>query len=247
MNILIMTATLAPPAGMPDLLRTDPSVRLDDYKSALRFYSSLLGSVLDGIVFVDNSNSDLSELKEAIRGHENRVEFISFNGMDHPPVYGRGYAEFKLLDHAMDNARSVQAAPPHTRFWKVTGRYRVLNLPDIIRRAPRSFAVYVDLRRYPVPWLDTRIMAWTHDGYRDVFRGIYKNLREDLHRAPAEQHLFAELYTLRNCNGVVPRFTVVPKVKGIRGYDNRDYHSGLNLVKYYIRLVLRRLAPALWV
>ncbi len=247
MNILLITATLKPPAGMPNLVRTDPALRLKDYQWALGFYVSLLGTALDKIVFVDNSGAELGELKAVVRGADCDVEFLSFDGMNHPPTFGRGYAEFKLLDYAMDHARTVCAAPDGARFWKVTGRYRVQNLPAIIRRAPPSFRVYADLRRYPIPWLDTRILAWTHKGYRTVFRGIYEELREDLLRAPAEERLYSLLLAHLGRSGIVPRFTVQPRVEGTRGFDNRNYHTGINLLKYYIRRVTRRLVPSLWI
>jgi hypothetical protein len=247
MNILLITATLKPPAQMPNLVRSDPAVRLNDYQQALGFYVSLLGTVLDKIVFVDNSGAELDELKAVAHGVDRDVEFLSFEGMNHPPAFGRGYAEFKLLDYAMEHARTVCTAPHGARFWKVTGRYRVRNLPAIVRRAPPSFTVYVDLRRYPVPWFDTRIMAWTHEGYRTVFRGIYEELREDLLGAPAEERLYPMLLAHVGRPGIVPRFTIQPRVEGTRGFDNRNYHTGINLLKYYIRRVTRRLVPSLWI
>lgn len=247
MNILLITATLNPPANMPSLVRKDPSVRLHDYVSALRFYLSLLGVVIDRIIFAENSNANVDELEAVVCGHESNVEFLSFDGMDHPASYGRGYAEFKLLDHAMTNSRTVLEASSEAKFWKVTGRYRVVNLPAIIRRAPSSFKVYVDLRRYPVRWFDTRLMAWTREGYRSIFHGNYRQLREDILHVPSEMHLYTLLISHLGVPGFVPRFTVQPRVDGIRGYDNRNYNAGTNLLKYHIRRVIRRFLPWVWV
>src|SRR4051794_13494247 len=96
-NVLLLTATVRPPAGMPALARTDSDARLNDYCRGLEHYIRLLGRCLDAIVFAENSASDLSRLRDLARAAkvEDRVEFVSFDGLDHPPAYGRGYGEFK--------------------------------------------------------------------------------------------------------------------------------------------------------
>jgi hypothetical protein len=89
-------------------------------------------------VFVENCGFDLSPLADvvSVTRAAHRVEFVSFDGLDNPPRYGRGYGEFKLLDYASENSRTVAAADAGTMLWKVTGRYRVLNITRIIRSAP---------------------------------------------------------------------------------------------------------------
>jgi hypothetical protein len=112
MNILIMTATITPKADVRSLGRKDPALRRKDYEDALWFYGRLVGQCIDQIVFVENSESDLSSLK-AIAEQLNivdKIEFISFAGLDYPQMYGRGYGELFLLDHAMANSRFITKA-----------------------------------------------------------------------------------------------------------------------------------------
>jgi hypothetical protein len=83
--------------------RTDPELRKGDYLRAMAFYEGLLrAGELDRIVFVDNSKEDLSFLSTAFP--DQRIEYLSFDGLGYPPEYGRGYGEFLLLDWAMENA-----------------------------------------------------------------------------------------------------------------------------------------------
>src|SRR3984893_14120500 len=122
-NALLLTATIKPPVGIPELQRTDPVERMNDYIRALRFYCNVSEKVIPRIIFVENSESDLFQLHDAVSSANasHRVEFLSFNGLDYPPSYGRGYGEFKLLDYAMDHS-STLATAVDTRLWKVTGR-----------------------------------------------------------------------------------------------------------------------------
>ena len=71
-NIAMLTATITPPSGVPGLARTDPAVRLADYRSALDFYMSCFDRGLDSIVFADNSNSDVSSLHELVASRRAR-------------------------------------------------------------------------------------------------------------------------------------------------------------------------------
>jgi hypothetical protein len=249
MNVLVMTATISPPANAPHLLRRDPALRLTDYASALSFYRKLLGSCIDKIVFIDNSNSDVSSIAKPIMntGPKNRVELLSFHGLDHPAEYGRGYGEFKLLDYAMENSAALTALTSQDRVWKVTGRYIVINLQRVIEKAPEHFDLYYDMKNYPMKWVDTRLMAWTTIGYNKAFRGLYHELREDILKAPAETRLYPVLRTFVGQPGVVPRFTVQPRIGGIRGYDNKNFLRGRNLLKYHIRAAARKLVPWFWV
>jgi hypothetical protein len=136
MNILIMTATITPKADVRSLGRKDPALRRKDYEDALWFYGRLVGQCIDQIVFVENSESDLSSLK-AIAEQLNivdKIEFISFAGLDYPQMYGRGYGELFLLDHAMANSRFIRECDADTPIWKMTGRYIVLNLAKLIQK-----------------------------------------------------------------------------------------------------------------
>jgi hypothetical protein len=143
-NILLLTATITPLAGIPILARTDSSARLDDYAEALRFYLSLVGQCVDYIIFVENSNSDISKLK-AIVAQANltqSVEFIVFAGLDYPSEYGRGYGDFKCVEYAMNHSRILDSQPGESIVWKVTGRYFIKNLCRIIATKPSLFDVY---------------------------------------------------------------------------------------------------------
>ncbi|HSV16532.1 MAG TPA: hypothetical protein VLI90_19875 [Tepidisphaeraceae bacterium] len=243
MNTLLLTATITPPPGVPGLRRTDPSERLRDYAEALSFYCALPADVIHRIVFIENSATDVTPLRDVAAKAEasQRVEFVSFNGLDHPAAYGRGYGEFKLLDYAMQHSPSLVAANEDERLWKATGRYRILNLVDLIRTAPKTFDLYCDLRDRPIPWMDLRVFAATVGGYRRLLMGIYEQLREDVIHVSPERYLRPVIGELAKSHQIVTRFCREPRIDGIRGMDSRNYTSGVNLLKYWYRATTRRL------
>ena len=242
-NILLMTATITP-ENAPELARTDPALRLDDYREALTFYIGQIGVAIDGIVFVENSDSDVSSLTAlaAGRGVGDRVEFIANYGTHSYPGRHRAYGESKLLDHAMATSRLIAAAGDRAVVWKITGRYRVRNLAQMVRTAPPAFDLYCDIRNRPMAWLDLRFMAWTRSGYDRFLRDIAERLGTE----PRETVMHGYISVLKD-PAIVRRYRAEPLVDGLRGWDDQHYAKGRARMKYWVRVASRRLLPFLWI
>lgn len=239
-DILLLTATITPPADAILLSRSNPKDRLNDYIEALRFYCSLPSERFSGIVFVENSESDLTPLQEIAKTSNAPVDFLSFNGLDYPSQWGRAYGEFHLFDYAMDNSIALQTLGATDRIWKVTGRYRALNISSIVKTAPR-FDLYCDIRTQPTPWADLRVFGCTPHGYENLLRGICHRVKEDVIGTAPEIFLHTLIQSWAQVNpAVVTRFAREPRIDGIRGRDSKNYLSGLNLIKYFIRSTQRR-------
>lgn len=243
-HILLMTATITP-INATNLARTDPAVRLKDYADATRFYLTLIDHPLDAIVFVENSDSDVSTLRQLVAscGLTGRVEFLCNYGVHIYSEKGRAYGEFKLLDHAMAASRTVREAGANHVVWKITGRYIVRNLTSIIANAPSGFDAYVDMKDHPRPWMDTRLMAWTAAGYDRVFRGLADSLDSKTHEKVLRNYLPKRAEGAR----LIPRFRKEPFIDGVRGWDNNNYSTGRELIKCYVRSVGRAVAPWYWI
>lgn len=250
-NILLMTATITPPSGVPELSRVNPALRLHDYGKALEFYLPLLNRCIDKIIFVENSNSDIHSLQAIVDryGHNQEVEFIVFYGLDHPPQYGRAYGEFKLIDYAMENSTIIKNCYPDATVWKVTGRYIIRNIPKIIARKPTNFDVYCNFRTVPKPWADMFLMGWSLDGYHQFIKGIYSKLMSSYDVSPLHpEEVFIHL--LSDHAGKINlkrRINPAPVIDGIRGSDSQNYLAGKNRLKTYARLAGRILLPWLWI
>jgi hypothetical protein len=242
-HILLMTATITP-HNARNLARTDPVARLQDYHQALGFYLGLMDRPLHGIVFVENSDSDVTTLRQLVasRGLTERVEFLCNYGVHLYSEKGRAHGEFKLLDYAMTASVMVMEAGMNHVVWKITGRYMVKNLASIIASAPRGFDAYVDMKDHPRRWMDMRLMAWTSIGYDRIFRGVADHLDSKTHETHMREYLPKRAQGAR----LVPRFLKEPFIDGVRGWDNGNYSRGSELLKCYVRSAGRVLAPWYW-
>lgn len=247
-----MTATIKPPAGVPALQRVDPADRLGDYERALSFYLSLPATVVDRVVLAENSESDLGSLERIAeeRGGSKEVELLSFNGLDYPVEHGRAVGETRLIDTALRRSRLLGALADDRLFWKVTGRLRFTNLDRLIMSAPADTELYVDFRRLPRPWVDTRVFACTPRAFRELFVSRVGLMRQDeLSRAgysAPEERLFGELMPERDRARIVPRLRLEPRIEGYSGQGG-DYARPSRRAWSAVRGMIRRLCPPLWI
>jgi hypothetical protein len=241
-KILLLTATIAVPSGAPGIARTDPVLRLQDYKETLAFYTRFINRGIDRIVFAENTGFDLQSLREiaAIKNVASSVDFVSFHGNDFPPSYGRCFGEAIIFDQVMQNCGNY---PADTIYWKSTGRYQIQNFDQMMKTMPQGADFYCDLRRRgSMRWADMRIMAWTRKGYDEFLANIAQSLREDINETAGEivlYHLLANRFassTLRYAKS----FAIEPLIHGFRAQDNRNWSLGRQRLVYHARSVQRR-------
>ena len=247
-NVLLLTATITPLAGIPLLARTDPKLRLQDYKTALSFYINQLGSCFDAIIFAENSNSDISSLRSLVANKQSldQVEFISFYGLDYLPSYGRGYGEFRLIDYAIVNSKLITNDDV---VWKVTGRYVIENICELVASRPANADIYCHMRNYPNRLCELYLLAWTRRGYEALIRGVYPKLKNDMvdGRVIVEETLFRKVADDAGQEKIViPRFKVNPIIHGIRGWNNAEYSKKWSF-KGFTRRLASRIIPGLWI
>jgi len=247
--ILLLTATITPPLGVPNLKRTDPKQRYEDYVDAFKFYLSLPTEIIDRIVFIENSKSEPDRLRHLAASESNgkKIEFVCFDGLSYPPAYGRAYGEFKMLDYGLKNSFLIKRMEDDDHFWKVTGRLKVYNLPKIIKNPPSDYDLLIDFLTFPTKMMDLRLFSCTKKGYKRLLENAYETLAEGDLNMSAESFLYHQWVTKTDQLGIVPRFRTQPKIGGIGGQHNVDYYSGFNVSKYWIRAIARHLVPNLWI
>ena len=246
-QIVLLTATITPPKNAKNLAIVDAQLRLQQYLLALEFYlQQLSNNVITSIVFVDNSASDCTSLKDLVSQYKlnQHVEIMSFNGLDYPPIYGRGYGEFKLVQHAIHHSAILQSASNNAVIWKITGRYIVSNLAHIIRKNPIYADFYCHCRNHPMRWIDLYILAWKKSAYDLMLKDIYLKLQESDNDESSELKFRAIVDANTTNIKLVKRFNTLPNLIGYRGYDNQPYQ---NSFKYQVRSIANTLVPFLWI
>lgn len=245
-NVLLMSATITPSANMPGSVRMDPAVRMRDYSEALKYYASLSDRFISGIVFLENSDTDLTPLKTALGKSTKKVEFISVSS-NYPPERGKGYGEFKMFDEGLAVSSLIKR---DDHVWKVTGRLKVLNMELLVAAAPEDYDVYCDLRKVPLigerlggnRWMELRIFAFRRSAYDTYFKGRYS---QDF---VLEKSFFEDMYRQVKLGNrkIVPRLNVQPIIDGYSGFSNSNYRSNGYIAKEKLRVFARRFIPHLW-
>jgi hypothetical protein len=238
--VLVMTATINPCSNVRWSDRNDPAVRLNDYCQALEFYLDRC-KLIDRIVFVENSNSNLDQLQRIAENHAGgkEVEFVSFYGQDYPAEYTRGYGELQSLDHAFRDSRLISQLKDDDKCWKVTGRYRAANLDQLIRTAPPSYDLYADFR-YWKKMVDVRLFSFSRGGYDRLILGHYSEMAGLI-----LERFFFERFAPRiekegqKGSRILPELYYVPRIEGIGAFQNMNYMGGKLRLIYQARATLR--------
>jgi len=137
--------------------RNDPSVRLQDYMSALEAWLS--SGAAPRVVFCENSGHDLGPLKRVAGSRTAReIEFLSFFGNQRGVTKGKGHSELRLLEHAIRESELIAKSDVVV---KCTGRLTVRNGIAVLRAiAASEFDVMCSLKQH-LAFADSRLFAAT--------------------------------------------------------------------------------------
>lgn len=162
---LCLTGTIVPATSL--VHRRDVGLRLADYKSAIGFY---LEQTVLPIVFAENSDYDLESDADFVRWI-NHPRFRLLRIPAHADTSkGKGFQEFHLLD------RVLETGYLGSRFAKLTGRYRVRNVEQLIQRSEAP--LHIDLHKKMKVAL-TGFFISDADIYQTFFKDVYLDANDD--------------------------------------------------------------------
>jgi len=213
---LLLTATIKVKEDMVFTTRKDTNTRLNDYKQALTLW--LAHPDIKSLVLVENSGSDISELREiANQTPEKNVEFLSFKV---PEFDG----EMICLQYAIEHSQLLARSP---QFVKVTGRYFLRNATDFLHFADsrRDAAIICDML-LNLTWADSRVFA----GTTDFLRNYLFPLKEEVNDSQGSnfEHVLARAVhaCMANCGAwAEPPFPL--EVQGVSGSQDRGWQVSL--------------------
>ena len=107
----------------------------------------------------------------------------------------------------------MRSQDPDCIVWKITGRYRVANIDQLIRYRPEQFDFYCNCRDYPVRLTDQYMQAWRVDSYKKYLSGLYEHFKESEAGRYGEQ-VMRDIMDSGRISGlkIVPRFNRTPVV-----------------------------------
>jgi hypothetical protein len=99
--ILLLTATIDPRSTI-FVLRSDPNVRMIDYRIAIRRW--LTEPDINKVIFCENSGTDLDQLRFAAandNAHNHEIVFVSYSTPEADGKRGKGYGCYIKSDRAV--------------------------------------------------------------------------------------------------------------------------------------------------
>lgn len=250
--LLVMTATIAPPANAR-VKRSSPQIRLEDYKSALRFWLRYPHAAAERILFLENSGAELSELR-AIAENENprrrEVEFLSLPVHEIPAGSNYGYAEMQALDEGLGLSTM---RPATTHMIKVTGRLTFPALGKALDRVAGSgsapLELMIDCRRLGLfrRGYDARVQLFvcSHTFYDRALRGSNREMNSTDVRL-LEHLIYRKVIPFEGRPGYHLRFPCNIDPVGHFGFKDRRYDSPRTALARGTRAILRVIAPDYW-
>ena len=139
---IILTCTVNP-IQMPNLVRSNPEIRFQDYKKSFNFWVN--NAFVNKIILIENSNFDLSYFNEVAADIKNKeIEIISSNSNnEYDKSLGKGYGQYLCLKEIFDQS---QIAKTTKYFIDVTGRHCVKNFKAIIEDIIKNESdIYVNI------------------------------------------------------------------------------------------------------
>jgi len=246
-NIALITSTIAPKKSVFSLKEKDPLLRMEQYKEAFGFYITCLeNKTFDKIVYVDNSGHCLKELSDLAsdNGVLSQIEFISYESTIDVKNNSRFYLEINLIDYFIQNSKTLRDYPS-CMIWKVTGRYIISNISEIIKNSKNGYDMYFNYRNIPEKCVDFYLVGFNESAYKKIFASqidIYKGLTS------GELILRKQLDIVEKNNlKILKRLPLTPLISGTRGWDGARYGEGKDLMKYYLRELVLRIFPFLWI
>lgn len=208
--LIFITATIN--CGQtPNVKRSDPQERARDYLDVFQAWISD-GCKAD-IIFCENSNADLTQFQRLAEQHgpKQSVRLLSFSGNAEAEERGKGYGEIEMLRYAFER---LPALSSYRYIVKVSGRYRLKNGAELIRKIRRMSADVICDIHANLTYGDTRTVAFTPEiamkhllPYQEELDEVNGVIIEHLmakcvHRALLAGSTWAPLPCTPICNGI---------------------------------------------
>lgn len=236
--MVLLTATVTPHPRMTDLAIANPDERRDHYAQTLRWITGPhMQGIVHEVILAENSGANLNDLTAAVS--DQRLRLLSCPRHDRAP-WTRGHHELLLIRDALAVARPWRE--PSTVVWKVTGRYRLDNLHDLLRAGMGSADLAVTRRVRPRAWAEMSVMGMTEAGAALLDTAIPRVVRahEGHHGRSTEELLEGVLTDLEAEGAHVADLPVEPRLRGLRGRDGRRWHGPVQRTKWMLRTWDRR-------
>ena len=226
---LILTCTINP-IQMPDLVRSDPKIRLQDYKKSFSFWVN--NKFVNKIILIENSNFDLSFFREiANNSKDKEIEIISSNSNNtYDKSLGKGYGQYLCLKEIFEKSKIIKT----TEYCiDVTGRHCIKNFKTIIDDIEKSQSdIYVNLTDN-LKFADANIYGGTKEFFVNYLIPETKKTNDSLNKIFENCVSNATLKAMAD-GMILSRTPVYAEIDGFIGTNGKKYkQSIIKKIKLY--------------
>jgi hypothetical protein len=221
---IVLTATIQP--NVTGAAAANPETRLAEYLAVVEFCQQFAP-----VFFLENSSYPLERQPQFTESPRLRVRRFAPSAN---PERGKGFQEFEMLDAWLANEPS-----PPARWFKITGRYQLLNLATMLaecRRSSNASLLIDQLHRRR--WARTYLFYACTDFYRTHLQGLYRQCDDR-----AGENSFIERVMFRALEKMpaseVRLFQTQPHLHAVAGTTGAAYPRGK--FQWAVKQGLRRL------
>ena len=239
--------------------------RMKMYEGTLRFYAKTIGKKYP-IVLVENSDVSLDVWNQEFKDSLD-LEIMQFRPNDSVASVGfdnsqgKGYNEYLMIKKAILMSEKLKEC---THFLKITGRYAMENICDVIKEIEKRgrdkvfFDDIKDTRLYDIigrkntdsgHWADSRFFVAEIAYYKENLMDIYKGMN-DYNGRNAEACLFDLYKAHKNDARFLFRYRTQVQFDGSCGLVTENFSESYNSpkarLKNKMRQLLRYLFPNIW-
>ena len=231
---LILTATIDP-GDMPDLVRNDANTRFEDYKKSFNFW--IKKESIKKIIFIENSNYDLTFFHNLAKSYKNKeIEILSNNlNSSFNKKFGKGYGQFLCLKEVFQKS---YIAKKTNYFIDVTGRHCVSNFEEILEDiSANNSDIYINLSNN-LKFSDTNIYAGSKNFFENYV--VPETSKTDDSKYNIFEHCVAKAVLKAVSNGYsLSKTPIYPIIDGYIGTNGKKYKQ--NFFKKFKLFLFRKL------
>jgi hypothetical protein len=205
---------------------TNSELRKNDYINSLFYY---LNRTNNKIVFVENTNTDLSEYFFKYI-EDGRLEMLTFEGNKFNPNLGKSFGEIEIIEFAINNSKILNSC---NNILKITGRYQILNINTLNLLFQKYENSLIGSFFCKLEMMDSRIFLAPRFFYLQCLLE-YKHFIDESKQKYFEHALALACFKfLSNPNNIFFEFNHLPRIHGTFATFNKKYNS--RLIYYVFR------------
>ena len=244
---LLLTACIAPKQFANKVQRNNPSIRLQDYKQALKKWLHHPDPRITHIVFAENSGHDLAELETIVKDENSFKRHFTIyqtKATQVPEGLHYGYSELELIDEII--AKNLITT---NTFIKATGRIYFPNISLLLNKCLANYLFIADARKvnlfgYKRNYLLSNLFVSNVTFYKTwIFE---KRLTMKVHSLSHFEQLLqfvANNLPEAEKNKCLLRFPINVDPVGFGAHWNSNYQSPKKKMAALLRAISRKILP----